>query len=179
MPVSQRVLASLALAAALCACDTRGAGSPGERTHRDCDVGMPAVLTDSGVGALRINAPADAIRAACDVLGDTTLPLGREGMPERRMTVILGSVLTTSTIADGRVWRIEIASPRFRTRDSLGVGTTVGELRRRGARIIASGIASYALLDGHCGLSFQLPEAAVPSAIADSARVSRILVTGC
>ena len=179
MPVPQRVSARLALAAAICACDTRGAGSPGERAPRDCDVGMPAVLTDSGVGALRINAPADAIRAACDVLGDTTLPLGREGMPERRLTVILGSVLTTSTIADGRVWRIEIASPRFRTRDSLGVGTTVGQLRRRGARIIASGVASYALVDGHCGLSFQLPEPISSSSIEDSVRVTRVLVTGC
>jgi hypothetical protein len=147
---------------------------------RDCDVGVPAVLTDSGVGALRIDAPVAQLALACDILDDTTMERGREGMPERRLTAILGSIATASTIANDRVWRIEIDSPRFRTRDSLGVGTTAGALRRRGAKIVAGGIATYAIVDGHCGLSFQLPAGpAGASAIPDSARVTRVLVTGC
>jgi hypothetical protein len=140
---------------------------------------MPPVLTDSGVGALRVNAPVEQLRAVCDILHDTTR-LGREGMPERRLTVVLGSVTTTSTVADGRIWRIEIASPRLRTRDSLGVGTTVGQLRRRSASIVAGEDANYALVKGHCGLSFQLRDGmGGPASIPDSARVTMVLVTGC
>jgi hypothetical protein len=101
-------------------------------------------------------------------------------MPERRVTVVLGSVSTTSTVGDGRIWRIEISSPRFRTRDSLGVGTTVGTLRQRGATFVVGEDANYALVKDHCGLSFQLRDGvAGPASIPDSARVRMVLVTGC
>ena len=147
---------------------------------RDCAVGMPPVLTDSGVGALRVGARVDEVQAVCDILHDTTLRRGREGMPERRITVVLGSMSTTATVADRRVWRIEIASPRFRTRDSLGVGTSVGTLRQRGATLVVGEDANYALVPGHCGLSFQLRAGTGgPASVPDSARVRMVLVTGC
>lgn len=172
-----RLLGWLLLGACLYAC---GQGDAPDTAGRDCAAGLPPVLTDSGVGALRVNVPMTQLRAACDILHDTTLQRGREGMTERRVTVILGSVATTSTVADDRVWRIEITSPRFQTRDSLGVGTTVGALRRRKATFVAGEVASYALVEGHCGLSFQLPDGPEePASIPDSARVTTVLVTGC
>jgi len=147
--------------------------------QRDCGVAAIPSLTDSGVGALRVGASVGDVRAACTVLEDRVLAEGREGMPERRLTVVLGSVSTTSTVANGRVWRIEIASPRFRTRDSLGVGTTAGRLRRMGATFVAGEDANYALIDQHCGLSFQLPDRGGAQRIPDSARVTTVLVFGC
>jgi alpha-D-ribose 1-methylphosphonate 5-triphosphate synthase subunit PhnH len=171
----------LAGAAVLFACGTRQAPDADNTLQgRDCAVGTPLVLTDSGVGALRVNTPVETLHAACDVLLDTTLQTGSEGMPERRVTVIVGGVSTTSTVGDGRVWRIEIASPRFRTHDSLGVGTTVAELRRRNATIVAGEDATYALVKGHCGMSFQLNDAPGGAAtFPESARVTMVLVAGC
>jgi hypothetical protein len=179
--VSHRAERLLLCVAVLCACGTReAADAENPLTGRDCDVGMPAVLSDSGVGALRVNAPVETLRSVCDILHDTTLERGREGMPERRVTVILGTVTTTATVGNGRIWRIEIASPRFRTRDSLGVGTTVGELRRRNATLLAGEGGSYARVRSHCGLSFQLPPGPGGStSIPDSTRVGMVLITGC
>lgn len=175
-------VAVLLCGATLCACSnvrTPALDTLALTDDRDCDVGVPPVLTDSGVGALRIGSSVEAVRASCMALDDRVVQQGGEGMPERRLTVVLGSVSTTSTVAGGRVWRIEIASPRFRTRDSLGVGTTLGTLRGRGASIMAGEDAAYALVEDHCGLSFQLPKGPGARNIADSVRVTLVLVTGC
>jgi hypothetical protein len=151
---------------------------------RSCGVGQPPLLTDSGVGALRVGATVDDVRAACVVLRDTTLVAGNEGMPERRLTVILGSIATAATVSEGRIWRIEIASPRFRTADSLGVGSTVAQLRGGTSRVAAGANGGYVVRSDHCGLAFQL--GGVPARdglrvdeIADTAHVDLVLVVGC
>jgi mono/diheme cytochrome c family protein len=151
---------------------------------KDCRVSMPAVLTDSGVGALRVGATVEEVRAACHVLRDTTFASGREGMFERQLTVVLGSIATSATVSDGRVWRIEIASPRFRTRDSLGVGSTVAQLRSGASRVAAGANGGYVVRSDHCGLAFQLGGVLARAGmrveqIADTARVDMVLVVGC
>lgn len=148
----------------------------------DCGVGPNAVLADSGIGALRIGATVAEIRSRCMVLTDSVYP-GPEGQPERRLAVVTGSVNTAAAIVDDRVWRIYVASPRFRTADSLGVGTTVEQLRSPHGRL-ARGEGTFVLRPDHCGLSFQLaggvpPNAETLDAVPDSVRVERVLVIGC
>ena len=97
--------------------------------------------------------------------------------------VVTGSVNTTAAIVDGRVWRIYVASPSFRTTDSLGVGSLVRDLRGTEARL-ARGEGTFVLRRDHCGLSFQLgrgvpPVAQTLDAVPDSVRVERVLVIGC
>lgn len=148
----------------------------------DCGVRQPAVLTDSGIGALTIGATVAEVRSRCMVLADSLEP-GPEGQTERRVVVVTGSVNTAAAIVDDRVWRIYVATPRIKTADSLGVGSTVGDLRAPEARL-ARGEGTFVLREDHCGLSFQLasgvpPNAQTLDAVPDSIRVERVLVIGC
>jgi hypothetical protein len=148
-----------------------------------CGVSGGTTLTGSGIGALRIGVSAAQIRSRCMVLSEDTAAPGPEGQKEHRLIVVTGSVNTTATLVNNRVWRLQVASPVFRTADSLGVGTQVSELRGPNARL-ARGEGTYVLRRDHCGLSFQLGRG-VPAtaqtleAVPDSVRVSRVLVIGC
>lgn len=148
-----------------------------------CGVDDGATLSDSGIGALRIGATVAEIRSRCMVLSEETAAPGPEGQTEHRLVVVTGSVNTTAAIVDGRVWRLTVASPVFKTPDSLGVGTRVSVLRGPGARL-ARGEGTFVLREDHCGLSFQLgpgvpPTAQTLDAVPDSVRVERVLVIGC
>jgi hypothetical protein len=106
-------------------------------------------------------------------------------MPERRVTVALGADSLDATIVDDRVWRIEVRTPRFRTADSLGVGSIVRDVRRGGSTTLATGDRGvFALRRDHCGLSFQLAGVSPGrdenwSRIPDTTRVALVLVFGC
>jgi hypothetical protein len=174
--------AAVAAAATLAACgevDARDTDS-----WRACGAARPPVLTDSGVGFFRVGASVADIHRDCNVLRDTTVALGREGLSERRLTAVLGSVATSATVADDRVWRIEIASPRFRTTDGFGVGSRLGDLRRAGGTLSYGEDGTYVVMERHCGLSFQLSRDGLDpgsrvSELPDSTRVDLVLVTGC
>lgn len=150
----------------------------------NCGLQRSSVLTGSGIGDFRIGTPVDRLRARCRVVRDTVLQYGNEGMPERRVTVGLGTDLLEATIVDDRIWRIEVRTPRFRTADSIGVGSLARDLRRRPATLATGDRGVFALRRDHCGLSFQL--AGVPpgrgenwSRIPDTTRVALVLVFGC
>lgn len=156
-------------------------GAPGT-DQRTCGVSAAAELKGDGVGALRIGAIMATVRQQCVVLRDTAVQ-GSEGQAERRVTVVLGPVNTVATIVNDKVWRVEIESERFRTSDSLGVGSTVGQLRSPQATL-ALGEGAFVLRKDHCGLSFKLNSAVGEfgrrlERVPDSVRVSRVLVTGC
>lgn len=162
-----------ALALAGCRNERKGCGAP-----------LPPLLEGDGVGALRIGASVEEIERSCLVLADTTLALGNEGMPERRLTAVVGSVATTATVSAGRIWRIEVATPRFRTADSLGVGSHMRDLRSTTARVSAGENGAYVMRSDHCGLSFQLPGVVARTDmraedIPDTATVGMVLVVGC
>lgn len=151
---------------------------------KDCGVDGPPRLLEYGVGALRVGATVQEVKQRCQVLLDTAMPLGNEGMPERRMTVVVGSVPLVATVSDGRVWRVEIVSPRLRTADSLGVGSRMRDLRSTTARLSAGEHGAYVVRSDHCGLSFQLPGVVgapnmSATEIPDTATVGMVLVVGC
>ncbi|HUQ99895.1 MAG TPA: hypothetical protein VM166_10600, partial [Gemmatimonadaceae bacterium] len=90
-----------------------------------------------------------------------------------------------------RVWRIRVTSPRFRSRDSLAVGTPLARLLALEDPRGLTGEGRLVLLSpDHCGLSFGLSQSfsgAPPQQIrrADFARLPRtttvkdILIIGC
>ena len=155
-----------------------------------CGIGPGTVLTDSGLGALKVGAPTAMIKQQCRVLQDAT-QLGDEADSERVLLVGLGSDTLVATIDNDRVWRIEVSTPRFRTRDSLGVGSRVAAFRRFHDLKAETGEGPYFLVVGsHCGMSFGLPLNAVPDTLgtlegpmlnqlADTLRVESVLVFGC
>ncbi len=151
---------------------------------RTCGVESATNLSGSGIGALRIGASVDAVRALCRVLRDT-IALGLEALPQRTLLVDLGADSVTAEVDENRIWRLEIVHSVFRTADSLGVGSLVGALRtRQGVQVATGENDVFLTLADACGLSFRLVgiEAMTPprlTAIADSVRVEEVLVVGC
>jgi hypothetical protein len=123
------------------------------------------------------------LRLKCRVVLDTSMTSGAEGLPERRIIVLLGRDSVAATIAEDRIWRIELTSLRFRTADSVGIGSTVRRLRRDAARILGAGEDGFYLeLPRACGLSFRIAGVSGAQEWADipmDATVDKILVFGC
>ena len=150
----------------------------------DCGVAAsPAtgVLTANGVGDLRVGATVAEVRSRCDIVEDTTLP-GPEGTQERRLTIALRSDSIEAIVDGDRVWRVEVTSSRYRTSDSLGVGSRGWELKR-GRGEIATGEGNVAVVrEDHCGLSFfvsRVKPVETWRSLPDSALVYRVLAFGC
>ena len=148
------------------------------------------IITDEGIGELRIGTTVELLRQKCKVVRDTTAP-GAEGMPARKLAVALSRDTVEAEIVDGRVWRIAVHSPRLRTADSLGVGTTRARLLRlTNPRLMTGEGALFAATPEHCGMSFRLKgtgsgalgrsvERAGLSRLPESTVVSEVLVFGC
>jgi hypothetical protein len=149
-----------------------------------------AVITDEGIGELRIGTTVESVRAKCTVVRDKTAP-GAEGMPARKLTVALARDTVEAEIVNGRVWRLAVHSSRLRTADSLGVGTTLARLLQlRNPRGMTGEGKFFVASPEHCGMSFRLANAGPGAQRGDldsaglarlpkSAVVSEVLVFGC
>ena len=148
------------------------------------------LITDEGIGELRIGTTVESLRQKCNVVSDKTAP-GSEGMPARKLAVALSRDTVEAEIVQGRVWRLAVRSPRLRTADSLGVGTPIERLRRlKNPRLMTGEGVLFVASTEHCGMSFRLsntgPDAlrgnidrAGLSRLPESAAVSEVLVFGC
>jgi hypothetical protein len=148
------------------------------------------VLDGGGVGALRIGALVDSVRARCALVRDTT-ELRAEGLPVRVIAVAVSGDTVEAEVDSGRVWRIETTRPTLRTADSLGVGTPLARLLALpGAHGLSGEGAVFVVSPARCGLSFQLSgvgsaaprggwTAAALRRLPPSTAVSRVLVVGC
>jgi hypothetical protein len=113
-------------------------------------------------------------------------------MPARIATVDVGGETVEAEIVDDKVWRLAVSSPRFRTSDSLGVGTPLARLLelREPHGGMGEG-ALYFLSPAHCGLSFRLSEnrplppsgqewnAAALMRLPPTTKVTTVLARGC
>lgn len=148
------------------------------------------VIGEEGIGELRIGATVESVRQKCNVVRDTTVT-GAEGMPARKLTVALSRDTVEAEIVDARVWRIAIDSPRLRTADALGVGTSIGRLRQlKNPRGMMGEGNFFVASPQHCGMSFRLSNAG-PLAkrgdldraglfrLPETAAVSEVLIFAC
>lgn len=157
---------------------------------RDCGVTGNAVISDDGVGELRIGRSADDIRRLCDVIADSN-EQGSEGMKERVVIVRIAGEPVRATITDDEIRRVEITSPRMRTSDSLGVDTPLRVIAtRRGARFEPGEDGVYGFVADHCALSFRFAVPLRPPRGSDwtaeaidkahgDAAVNKVLITQC
>ena len=148
------------------------------------------VVTDSGVGALRIGATVADVSQRCTIARDTTAPRA-EGQEARVISVVFGSDTVEAEVVADRVWRIEVTDPAFTTADSLQVGTGVGALLDLpGLRPLSGEGNVFVMTTAHCGLSFQLsvPDTGMAAGrwqiddirgLPAATEVTRILVIGC
>jgi hypothetical protein len=148
------------------------------------------VITEEGIGDLRIGASIESVRQKCTVVRDTTV-MGPEGMPARKLAVMFSRDTVEAEIVDGRVWRLAVLSPRLRTADSLGVGTSIGRLLQLKNPHGMTGEGQFFVASpAHCGMSFRLTIAEAGPAPGDldqaglarlprSTSVNEVLVFGC
>ena len=148
------------------------------------------VIAEQGIGKLRIGMSVDSLNKQCPVLRDTIQP-GPEGTTERRVTVAFAPDVVDAEIVDGKVWRIDVESPAFRTADSLGVGSSVAEVLRRDDPNGGVGEGAFFLISKkHCGLSYQLSggipaganrrwDKAALATLPASMEVNKVLVFAC
>ena len=147
-------------------------------------------MSGRGIGGLRIGMTMAAVHAACRVTRDTTR-LASEGQTARVISVAFPGETVEAEIVSDRVWRIEVTSPRFRTGDSLGVGTPLSRLLALdNPRGITGEGQLFVVSPAHCGLSFRLSDngssarsqnwdRAALSRLPSSTVVDTILIVGC
>ena len=148
------------------------------------------VLTDEGIGHLRIASTVESMRQYCNVVRDTTA-IGAEGMPSRKLLVALSRDTVEAEVVSGRVWRIAVASPRLRTADSLGAGTTKARLLQLTKPRLMTGEGQlFVASPEHCGMSFRLAKVGRNALrgnvdriglarLPDTTEVSEVLIFGC
>ena len=149
-----------------------------------------STLTDEGIGHLRIASTVEAVSLNCNIVRDTTA-IGAEGMPARKLLVALSRDTVEAEVVSGRVWRIAVASPRLRTADSLGVGTTKARLLQlTKPRLMTGEGRLFVASPQHCGMSFKLTNVGRAALrgnldrvglarLPDTAVVSEVLIFGC
>ena len=148
------------------------------------------VVTDEGIGQLRIGATVESVEQNCKVVRDTTV-IGAEGMPARKLAVAFSQDTVEAEVVNGRVWRIAVLSPRLRTADSLGVGTTIARLIELKTPRGMTGEGNFFVASPeHCGMSFRLSNAGAGARRGDldsaglarlprSASAPEVLIFGC
>jgi len=89
------------------------------------------------------------------IIKDTVLPNWDYVEPERVVVISLGAD-TVQVVVDsaGRVERVYVDSPRLKTVDSLGVGTRLVTLAKRGSTGNQSEATFGVYVPAHCGLRF-------------------------
>lgn len=178
-----------ALCSLVAACERRGKLEPPM-----CDVNE-AGISDSTIGPLHIDEALPALRVRCPAVADTLVAAvgSAGGTPALRLTVVGAPVIIRQ--GSNKVTALHVASPFFRTNDSLGVGTSIAKFRNvPGIRVSKPPGASAILLDRRrCGVTYELsgwgslpplPDdpplgGAVLSSWPDSIVVRGVTVTGC
>lgn len=151
---------------------------------KTCGVTAATILTGRGLGALVVGTPLDRLRAVCDVIEDTVRN-DAEGEPARHVSVRIGADTIRTVVVQDQLQLIEVTSRRFRTRDSLGVGTTVRAMRLHGATIVGFGEGEFFLgLVRDCSLSFRLARMPRPPArtwdrLSPGELIDKVLIVGC
>ncbi|HVE79507.1 MAG TPA: hypothetical protein VNA89_11620 [Gemmatimonadaceae bacterium] len=185
----------LCLAAAGTACGradraAEGAGDSTPAASGDlCTGGAPATVSAGGVGPVRIGARIADIATRCTVR-DTTLTLGEESQERARLVALDGMTVVALLAPDSTVTRVIVADGAARTERGIGVGSTLGELRRSYGRLCAAAEERRVTVSvaGMSGVSFatsidptRLPGRGRqidrdPTGLPDSARVTRLWV---
>jgi hypothetical protein len=116
---------------------------------------VPPILTDSGIGALRIHQPIAAVMARCEVIADFVTDGNHEEGVNRVLRVAIGRDTVSAIVEAEAIASIELDTPGIRTRDSLGVGAPAGRVIEL-QDVTGSHFEGmyYARSPRHCGLVF-------------------------
>jgi len=157
---------------------------------KTCGVSGDVLLTDDGIGDLKVGRTVDEISRVCEIVSDTT-ERGTEGMDEHIVVVRIGGEVVTGLVDDNKIQRIQVSTSRFRTRDSLGVDTPLAKIAtQRGAKFLPGEDGLYGFTGEHCAMSFRFSiplrpptgrdwTVATIAAAHGEATVDKVLITKC
>lgn len=122
-------------------------------------------ITENGAAALQIGDPRDSVGMRCPVVSDSSTVDGM-GKAQGDVVVSAGGSTMVAQLVDGRVSRLTIADPQFRTADGLGVGVPVTQLMAMPGAIVLEGVHDLSIVvNAHCGLYFRIPKPVVPQSV--------------
>jgi hypothetical protein len=115
-----------------------------------------ALLTGDSVGPAIVGVGRSALSPRIKVIRDT-IEEGMEGIPETIAILLVAGDTVRAAIDSGRIYRFNVTSARFRTADSLGVGTPLSRLLSEpGIYAMTGEGAVFVWSDKRCGLGFRL-----------------------
>jgi hypothetical protein len=147
-------------------------------------------VTENGVGAVEIGDARDSVRTRCVIMSDSTAQ-NSEGPAQGNVVVGVGGSPLLVEIADGRVYRLAVTDPLFRTADGLGPGFAIARLLDMPGAVVLEGVHDLSIVvNAHCGLYFRIPKPATPPenggrwtdvvrAMPEGTPVERVVVHGC
>jgi len=130
-----------------------------------CGVTDSTRLSGAGIGALQVGATVDSVRAACDVLADTSV-VSPEGQPTPAIRVDLIRDTVLAELSGNRITRVHVRGAGIRTADGYGAGSTLENLMHWSDLTSQSADGSlFVMSPSHCGMSFRLagPAPVLPS----------------
>lgn len=164
------------------------APEPVEPERRRCD---ETTLRDDGIGAVVIGDAPDVLRTRCVVFADSTAADPADGRLRGSVVVGVNGAPMTVQVAEGKVYRMTVADPRFRTADGYGPGLPIARMLDLPGAVVLEGEHDLSLVvNAHCGLYFRIPKpAALPAnvgrwsdvvrAMPEGTPVERVVVHGC
>jgi hypothetical protein len=156
----------------------------------DASCDDPQVLSGSGVGPVTVGRLIAAVRQDCEVVRDT-LEFDAEAAEQRVAYIRVAGDTVLAPIVDDRIRHIEVATPRIRTTESLGVGSSLSDLRIVGALTpMLEHAGLYVQISNHCGVAYRLdysldqagletPPSRILSSLPDTLLVDQVLIAGC
>jgi hypothetical protein len=150
----------------------------------------PQLMSGAGVGPVAVGRLISAVRQDCEVVRDT-LELDAEAAEQRVAYIRVAGDTVLAPIVDARIRHIEVATPRIRTTDSLGVGSSLGDLRHIGALTpMLEHAGLYVQIPNQCGVAYRLdyslnqagletPPSRILSSLSDTILVDQVLISGC
>lgn len=162
--------------------------APVEAERPRCD---QFTIRENGIGAVEIGDPQDALRNRCVVLGDSTAIDATDGLPRGNVVIGVNGAPATVQIAEGKVYRITVTDPQFRTDDGLAAGMPIAAmLDLPGAMVLEGEHDLSVVVSAHCGLYFRITKPTnlpmqiarwsdVVRAMPQGTPVERVVVHGC
>jgi hypothetical protein len=130
-----------------------------------------ALLTGDSVGPAIVGVAPSALSPRIKVIRDT-IEEGMEGIPESIAILLVAGDTIRAAIDSGRIYRFSVTSARFRTTDSLGVGTPLSRLLSEpGIYAMTGEGAVFVWSASRCGLGFRLWDVADREAAWDPGRL--------
>ena len=134
----------------------------------------PILITGDSIGPVPARGTAAQLRRASQVVRDT-VEEGIEAVPESIIVISVRGDTVRAAMDSGRAYRLSVTSPRFRTADSIGPGTSLSRLLRDPRVFALTGEGeAWVALPTHCGLRCALNDAGSLGDRSDSVGVKEL-----